>query len=99
MTQTDNVTKEHMALFWTGDLIFTAEAEKEIAREDIDEAVHRHCNGDWGDLCDEDREANEDALQNGGRLFSVYHDRKGVKFWIITESDRSATTVLLPNDY
>ena len=43
--------------------------------------------------------ANESALWDGNRLFSVYHDRKGVKFWIITEADRNTTTVLLPDDY
>lgn len=87
------------AKFWTGGLVATINALKELVHEDIHNSLDRHLSGDWGDLCDEDREANEDALQNGGRLFSVYHDCKGVKFWIITESDRSATTVLLPDDY
>jgi len=99
MTQTDSVPKVPVVKFWPGNLYFTTAAERELVRDDIITALDRHGNGDWGDLCDEDREANEDALQNGGRLFSVYHDCKGVKFWIITESDRSATTVLLPDDY
>ena len=47
----------------------------------------------------QDIEANERALQDGGRLFSRYQDSKAVKFYIITEADRSATTVLLPEDY
>lgn len=62
-------------------------------------ALKRHERGDWGDLCAEDMETNERALQNGGRLFSRYHDGMSVKFYVITEADRSATTVLLPEDY
>ena len=58
---------------------------------------HIHC--DWGDVCKEDWEANERALMEGTRLFSVYHTRQGVKFYVITEADRSATTILLPEDY
>ena len=46
-----------------------------------------------------DWQLNEDALKHGDRLLSVYHTHDDVKFWIITESDRSATTVLLPSDY
>lgn len=99
MTQTNIVTAETKAKFWPGNLYFTAAADRELLREDILKAIERHYGGDWGDLCAEDKDANEQALQFGGRLFSAYHDRKGVKFWIITESDRSATTVLLPDDY
>src|SRR5665213_1303471 len=87
------------AKFWPGHLYFTAAADRELVREDIEAAIKRHYLGDWGDLCAEDKDANEQALQFGGRLFSAYHDRKGVKFWIITESDRIATTVLLPDVY
>ena len=61
--------------------------------------VQRHVRGDWGDVDREDWEANEASLREGLHLFSVYHDRNGVKFWVITEADRSATTVLLPEDY
>jgi len=52
-----------------------------------------------GDCCEEDRQANEDALKNGDRLFSVYKTAKGVKIWVITEADRSSTCVLLPEEY
>jgi hypothetical protein len=61
-------------------------------------AVARHASGDWGDPC-EDLAANQYALDEGLRLLSSYQDRTGVKYWIITEADRSATTVLLPEDY
>jgi hypothetical protein len=58
-----------------------------------------HHSGDWGDVGPEDHAANVRALVEGTRLFSVYHSQTGVKFWIITEADRGATTVLLPEDY
>ena len=87
------------AKFWPGNLYVTEPVGSKVRREDIVAAVNRHYVGDWGDVCNEDYQANEEALAEGGRLFSVYHDRAGVKFWIITESDRSVTTVLLPDDY
>ena len=99
MTQTENDPFDPKAKFWIGRLVVTNNADAEVDPADVDICVNRHWGGDWGDVCPEDREANETALVEGGRLFSVYHDRKGVKFWIITESDRSATTVLLPDDY
>ena len=61
-------------------------------------ALQRHLNGDWGDCCDEDGESNNQALKNDERLLSVYH-MKDEKFWVITEWDRSVTTILLPEDY
>ena len=77
----------------------TAAAEEALMAADIETALNRHAQGDWGDVCDEDRQANDAALSDGERLLSVYHARNGIKFWIITEADRSATTVLLPDDY
>jgi hypothetical protein len=60
--------------------------------------IGMHLSGYWGDTCGEDREANESALKYGGRLMSVYkYDLD--KFWVITEADRSATTILLPEEY
>ena len=56
---------------------------------------HHH----WGDLDPEDRQANDLSLKDGSRLLSAYHSKDGTKFWIITEADRSVTTVLLPGDY
>ena len=85
--------------FPLGDLYVTAAVDRDIAREDIAEALSRHAQGDWGDVCEEDRQENEFSLAHGERLLSSYRDRKGVKFWIITEADRNTTTVLLPHDY
>lgn len=66
--------------------------------------LSRHIQGDWGDLCDEDRQLNDQALIDGSRLLSAYRTAKGVKIWIITEAmdeqgNRAATTILLPSEY
>ena len=82
-----------------GDLFVTAAVDKTIDPTDIAQALNRHAQGDWGDVCEDIRKENELSLAEGYRLFSVYYDRNGIKFWIITERDRSATTVLLPDDY
>ena len=58
----------------------------------------RHASGDWGDLCEEDKAVNDDALKNGGRLFSAYK-KDDTTIWIITEWDRSVTTILFPSEY
>ncbi len=59
----------------------------------------RHQCGDWGNLDQEDKQSNDAALKNGSRIFSAYQIAEAVKFWIITEADRSATTILLPEEY
>jgi hypothetical protein len=83
-----------------GALVMTDTAFGVLHREDVKVALlRRHARGDWGELCREDWEANERALFENSRLFSAYHDRAGHKFYIITEHDRSITTVLLPEDY
>jgi hypothetical protein len=61
--------------------------------------LRRHARGDWGDMCEEDLRANDDALLGGGRLFSGYSLPGGERLWIITEADRSVTTFLLPEEY
>ena len=62
-------------------------------------AFIRHARGEWGDVVGADWRANDLALQSGERLLSVYHTLNDTKFWIITEADRSATTILLPSEY
>jgi hypothetical protein len=61
--------------------------------------IDRHGAGDWGELDQEDKDANERALAEGTRLLSAYTTSTGIKIWIITEWDRSYTTALLPDDY
>ena len=87
------------ASFDVGMLLITRQALQSVNAEDVHKSVIRHLSGDWGDLCDDDWRANDSALRNGGRLLSSYVDRTGVRFWIITECDRSVTTILLPQDY
>ena len=59
----------------------------------------RHRQGDWGDTCPHDVKVNEDALKHGDRLMSVYKLPDDTTIWIITEADRSVTTLLLPEEY
>ena len=61
--------------------------------------LRRHCGGDWGELDERDRTENEMSLSHGFRLLSAFTLKSGVKIWCITESDRSATTLLLPEEY
>lgn len=86
-------------LFPLGKVVATANVLRSLASFDLLLGLGRHMHGDWGDVCKEDRTANERALVEGTRLFSVYHTRKGQKFYVITEADRSVTTILLPEDY
>ena len=85
--------------FSIGRLVITANAAATLTGADVTRAVRRHATGDWGDLDAEDRQINEASLSDGGRLFSAYAAGDGTKFWVITEADRSATTVLLPEEY
>ena len=85
--------------FPLGQLVATANAVAQLPNDEIIKALARHSRGDWGDVSKEDHRANEEALRDGTRLFSVYKTSGGQKFWIITEADRSLTTVLLPGDY
>jgi hypothetical protein len=62
------------------------------------EFIAKHVSGNWGDLCDEDRELNDAALKEQSRLFSAY-TVGNEKIWLITEADRSSTTLLLPSEY
>jgi hypothetical protein len=79
--------------------MFPRKMPAQLTQEDILIGIQRHQAGDWGDVCAEDRLANDCALVQGTRVLSVYHSAARVKFWIITEADRSSTTVLLPEDY
>ena len=63
------------------------------------EFINRHAQGDWGELDENDRWENERSLKDDCRLLSAYRLRDSTKIWIITEADRSATTILLPEEY
>ena len=85
--------------FTLGQTVVTRTALAVLSALDIAGALYRHQRGDWGETDREDAQANERALKQGERLLSVYRTAAGVKFWIITEWDRSLSTVLLPGDY
>jgi len=87
------------ALFSLGDTAITRNAMDDLHPEDVKIRLARHAKGDWGDLGEGDLKSNEIALAQGLRLLSAYVDRNGIRFWIITEADRTVTTVLLPDDY
>ena len=84
--------------FSLGRLLITSGAQEAFSDQEVLLAISRHQRGDWGIVCREDRLLNDEALQTGGRLHSAYRYH-GVKLWIITEGDRSVTTILLPNEY
>ncbi len=87
--------------FRAGQLVMTAGVNDLVQRGVFNPRpyLQRHLDGDWGDLCDEDRRSNDAALKNGDRLFSSYRITPDLKLWIITEWDRSVTTLLLPSEY
>lgn len=87
------------AKFPLGRTVITPGALDRLSPPSVLKALDRHAIGDWGELDAADVRANERALVEGTRLFSAYRDEKGTKFWIITEADRSATTILLPEEY
>ena len=80
-------------------IVATPAALGAVSQPDIVAALRRHASGDWGEIDAHDRAANDDALKSGERILSVYRSGTGTTFWVITEADRSATTVLLPDDY
>lgn len=85
--------------FPMGLMIMTPGARDSVPPSEMAQALRRHANGDWGDLDDDARQANDRALKDGGRLLSAYHTKSGVTFWIITNADRKITSVLLPEEY
>ena len=88
-----------VAVFRLGRIVTTPNALQSLTQDDILSGIQRHQAGDWGNLGDDDRAANDRALAQGGRIVSAYNAMNGTRFWLITEADRSITTVLLPEDY
>lgn len=90
-------------MFKKGKIVVTcgvneAICESEQFSKDVLRSFVRYSCCDWGEMCNEDIETNNYALKNGGRIFASYETCKG-KIWIITEWDRSVTTVLFPSEY
>lgn len=81
-----------------GQIVITANAARILTPSDILLGILRHSSGDWGTICPEDAALNDDAITAGDRILSSYRADNRT-FWIITEADRSATTILMPEDY
>ncbi|MEJ0003539.1 MAG: hypothetical protein WDN30_08215 [Pararobbsia sp.] len=87
--------------FPLGRLVITPGALEALTtnRQSLTQLLVRHGSGDWGDVSDDDRQQNDLSISTGLRLISIYTMPDQTKLWVITESDRSATTFLLPNEY
>ena len=94
-----NEPKTRADLFPLGQVVATPGVLAAVPADEITTALRRHAGGDWGTVCPEDQRENELSLKEGFRLLSAYQASNGTKFWVITEADRSATTVLLPEEY
>ncbi len=90
-----------MALFPLGQVVATpgALAVLQKAEQEPREFLDRHVNGDWGEVSDEAKRENALSVKQGFRILSAYTTSAGEKIWIITEADRSVTTILLPSEY
>lgn len=88
-------------LFRIGTIRVTIGAGNELIAANVApwDIIARHVTGDWGDIDPRDRGANEWSIEHGERILSVYRIPGGAVIWIITEADRSATTLLLPHEY
>ena len=92
-------TERQPGLFELGPLYITRGVYESVPMGEVLEALERHHTGDFGDVCPTDLASNERAVDAGGRIVSVYDSSNDVRLWIITECDRSATTMLLPMEY
>lgn len=88
-----------IGLFPLGMVVATPGCLEVTSEEERISALTRHIGGDWGEVSDGDKECNDEALKEGGRILSAYQTSSGLRFWIITEWDRSVTTILLPDEY
>lgn len=95
------MTTLKQGLFCPGQTVMTPGALDALmkAQQHPGDFLSRHLAGDWGELCEEDKAENQFSLENDLRLLSAYRTNNGQKLWIITEADRSATTILLPEEY
>jgi hypothetical protein len=92
-----NVNAERM-LFALGDISLTVEAFERVGADGISKMLSRHVSGDWGDVCTDDAQANTDAVRNGDSIHSFYKFGDDMVY-VITEWDRSNTTVLMNYEY
>ena len=88
-------------LFDSGFIVRTPGAMLALIEAQVSESrlIERHLSGDFGELCAEDQTSNRDAIRDGGRVVSSYRVDAEHTVWVITEADRSVTTLLLPSEY
>jgi hypothetical protein len=86
-------------LFSPGNIVITDRATAVLKVADVVSLTRRHLTGDWSEMDAHDRAANLAAAHDGGRVLSQYTLANGTRIWVITEADRSTTTVLLPEEY
>ena len=88
-------------LFDTGFIVRTRGAMAALIEAQVTESrlIERHQSGDFGEMCAEDLSSNQEAIRHGGRVFSSFLVGPRTKVWVITEADRSVTTLLLPSEY
>lgn len=91
----------HQPLFPLGQIVATPAALTTLAEaaQVPAEFLNRHVQGDWGEVCADDKALNDEAIKDGSRILSAYRTKLGAKIWIITEADRSSTCILLPDEY
>jgi hypothetical protein len=94
---TPNAPPEAPPRFPLGRVLMTPNAARRIPWQALKDGLRRHWTGDWGDLDPQDARCNDDALVRGGRLLSAY-GQDGQRFRIVTEADRTVTSILLPGD-
>jgi hypothetical protein len=96
-----NSQSRRSPLFFLGHVYLTAGAIAALERsgQRPGEFLVRHVVGDWGTVCESDKRLNDAAVSEGTRIFSAYETTAGDKIWVITDADRSATTLLLPDEY
>ena len=90
-----------MALFALGQVVATPGALTALqkAEQEPREFLDRHINGDWGTVSEDDKRENEYSVQHGFRILSAYTTSAGDRIWVVTEADRSATIISLPDEY
>jgi hypothetical protein len=101
MTVTDAINKVTIAKFSLGQVVATSGVIDLVKKKSLayNTFIIRHASGDWGDICKEDKDSNDEAVENGWRIVSSYNVGPADKIWVITEYDRSVTTLLLPSEY
>ncbi len=95
------MSKTGKVLFFPGQVLATPGALEAIqaSGDSSFDLLMRHLTGDWGNVDEHDRRENELSVREGFRILSAYALKTGLKVWVITERDRTATTFLLPEEY